>query len=423
MADTAPVEPPGKRSTVVRDTEPTKGGSKTEPTCVSMATFFWILPHLFNGYTLKLSDENMPLVFKRLESKGNTDKALNRINEQKTKGTFHSIKPIIFQQGNFHLRLGVFISLCQGVLNNFGRPLVLKLVIDAAMPGSNYTDQDIISIVMVFGAVIFFEVFCNVHVRQIVSTEFCSSVVSWLVPVIHQKIMRVRPSWTYVDKAGASREKSKASFNNESAIIGNDIIRGFEEVKWTCAIVQNSVGMIAGIVALFILLGWNCLVGIGVMAIVLTCNLQIAKCSERVTKKELEATDSRMSTMKEVIDGIQQVKLGAWEENYLSSLSAKRAHEIGFTLRARLFQICNVGMGRGCPILAGCMTFVFMGLQNIHPSGTSICVTCRIQLYENAVDRPANEFHSIVYAKFDSWSYFHLLKPARDEACKYIGFR
>ena len=105
MADTAPVEPSGKRPTVVRDTEPTKGGGKTEPTCVSMATFFWILPHLINGYTLKLSDENMPLVFKRLESKGNTGKALKRINEQKSKGIFHSIKPIIFQQGNFHLRL------------------------------------------------------------------------------------------------------------------------------------------------------------------------------------------------------------------------------------------------------------------------------------------------------------------------------
>ena len=151
----------------------------------------------------------MPLVFKRLESKGNTDKALKRINEQKSKGTFHSIKPIIFQQDNFHLRLGVFVSICQGVLNNFGRPLVLKLVIDAAMPDSNYTDQDIISIVIVFGAVIFFEVFCNVHVRQIVSTEFCSSVVSWLVPVIHQKIMRVRPSWTYVDKAEAIPRKIK----------------------------------------------------------------------------------------------------------------------------------------------------------------------------------------------------------------------
>ena len=126
------------------------------------------------------------------------------------------------------------------------------------MPDSNYTDQDIISIVIVFGAVIFFEVFCNVHVRQLVSTEFCSSVVSWLVPVIHQKIMRVSPEGAYVDKVEATHEKSKKSFNNESAIIGNDIIRGFEEVKWTCAIVQNSVGMIAGIVALFILLGWNC---------------------------------------------------------------------------------------------------------------------------------------------------------------------
>ena len=122
----------------------------------------------------------------------------------------------------------------------------------------------------------------------------------------------------------------------------------------------------------------------------------IAKCSERVTKKELEATDSRMSTMKEVIDGIQQVKLGAWEENYLSLLSAKRAYEIGFTLRARLFQICNVGMGQApntCWLYDVCL---YGTTEYSTPSGTSICVTCRIQLYENAVDRPANEFHSIV---------------------------
>ena len=79
------------------------------------------------------------------------------------------------------------------------------------MPDSNYTDQDIISIVIVFGAVIFFEVFCNVHVRQIVSTEFCSSVVSWLVPVIHQKIMRVSPEGAYVDDGGDHEKSKKAS--------------------------------------------------------------------------------------------------------------------------------------------------------------------------------------------------------------------
>ena len=54
--------------------------------------------------------------------------------------------------------------------------------------------------------------------------------------------------------------------------------------------------------------GLKLFAGIGVMAIVLTAICTV-KCSER-NQKRLEATDSRMSTMKEVIDGIQQVKLG-----------------------------------------------------------------------------------------------------------------
>ena len=187
--------------------------------------------------------------------------------------------------------------------------------------------------------------------------------------VIHQKSMRISGMGDHGKRMAKKKQEKKAdekeaTSNNESAIIGNDVIRGFEDVKWTCAIFQN-FGLAAGLVALAILLGWNCLIGIGVMIIVLSANWQIAKCSEQVTKKELEATDSRMSTMKEVIDGIQQVKFGAWEENYLSLLGSKRNYEIGFTLKARLYQILNMTLGRGCPIIAGCMTFVYMGLQNV----------------------------------------------------------
>ena len=348
-----------------------------EPSCLSLATFFWVFPYLVSGYLLNLTGDNMPQVFRRLNSKTNCESALKDINERKKCNQFQSIKPILFKQGRSHLMLGIFISCLQGILNNFGRPLVLKLVIDAAMPESSLTEEEIIPIVILFGVVIFFEGFCTVHVRQIISSEYCSSVVSWLVPVIHQKSMRISGMGDHGKEDGKRKNKKKkkadekeATSNNESAIIGNDVIRGFEEVKWTCAIFQNFVGLAAGLVALAILLGWNCLIGIGVMIIVLSANWQIAKCSEQVTKKELEATDSRMSTMKEVIDGIQQVKFGAWEENYLSLLGSKRNYEIGFTLKARLYQILNMTLGRGCPIIAGCMTFVYMGLQNVplHPA-------------------------------------------------------
>jgi ATP-binding cassette, subfamily C (CFTR/MRP), member 1 len=364
----------GKKKIAKKDGVPSAKTTNVEPSCISLTTFFWVFPYLIRGYFLNLDSTSMPSIFQRLGSKANCEVALEKINEKMKKNQFTSIKSVVFQHSRTHLVLGIIISVAQGILNNFGRPLVLKLVIDAAMPESNLTEQEVIPVVILFGIVIFLEGICTVQVRQILSSEYCSTLVSWLVPVIHQKSMRIagNSSALYGNTSKISKKNVKEgpTSNNESSIIGNDIIRGFEELKWTCGIVQHSVGLIAGVVALFFLLGWNCLIGIAVMILVLSLNLQIAKCSEKVTKKELEATDSRMSTMKEVIDGIQQVKFGGLEENYLSLLSSKRAHEIGFTLKARLFQICNVTLGRGCPIIAGCMTFVFMGLQNVplHPA-------------------------------------------------------
>ena len=247
----------------VPSSKTTNKTTNVEPSCISLTTFFWVFPYLISGYLLNLNSTNMPSIFQRLGSKANCEIALEKINEKMKKNQFTSIKSVIFQHGRFHLVLGIMISIAQGILNNLGRPLVLKLVIDAAMPESNLTEQEVVPVVILFGIVIFLEGICTVQVRQVLSSEYCSTLVSWLVPVIHQKSMRIAGTtsslYDNTSKTSKKNIKEGPTSNNESAIIGNDIIRGFEEIKWTCGIVQHSVGLISGVVALFFLLGWTAL--------------------------------------------------------------------------------------------------------------------------------------------------------------------
>ena len=168
---------------------------------------------------IKLTGDNMPQVFRRLNSKTNCESALKDINERKKCNQFQSIKPILFKQGRSHLMLGIFISCLQGILNNFGRPLVLKLVIDAAMPESSLTEEEIIPIVILFGVVIFFEGFCTVHVRQIISSEYCSSVVSWLVPVILQISSRISGMGDHGKEDGKRKNKKKKLMRKRQQVI------------------------------------------------------------------------------------------------------------------------------------------------------------------------------------------------------------
>ena len=160
-----------------------------------------------------------------------------------------------------------------------------------------------------------------------------------------------------------SSSESKEKSSNETVLIGNDLIRSFEELRWLCNFPQNCVGLISGTIALFVLLGPSCLVGILVMAVLLCINWRIAKCSENITKQELKATDRRMGVLKEVVGNIEQVKFGAWEESYLNLIENKRFQETDYIFSARRYQIVNMTLGRCCPIFAGCATFFFMGLK------------------------------------------------------------
>ena len=334
-----------------------KKKKRREPGCCSQANFLWVYPYLMIGYTKSLTVDKMPPLFSRFESKVRTVEAINHFDKNKEDGALARLKSTFWYQNRFTFNAGLCVSVCQGLLNNLGRPLVLKLVIDAAMPSTSLSFSQAVWVVLLFGAVIFLEGLSTVNVRQILANEVASNILSWLIPLIHQKSMRISSS-----SGPALKGDKNASSTNESAIIGNDLIRGFSEVKWMCNLPQNVVGFVAGITALALLLGWNCLVGILVMAIVLLINWQVAKCSEKITKQELTATDARIVSLKEVIGGIEQVKFGAWEEPYLNLLEKKRLLETHYILKARRYQIVNMALGRCCPILAGCATFVYMGL-------------------------------------------------------------
>eukprot|EP00948_MAST-09A_sp_MAST-9A-sp1_P003381 g3381.t1 len=351
-----------------------------EPGYCSLLFYFWLIPLLVLGFKLQLKPQHMPKLFRRFQSKKNAKAIDNSIEEHKAKGNGNpkiDVRSLLYRSGSSYWTVGIFFAFCQGFLNCLGRPLTLKLVIDAALPDSGYSVVQIILVTILFGVVIFAEGLCMVTGRQILTSEFATYGMSFLVPLIHAKSMKISSGARAIEEKESSPKKKKndsatATSTNESTLIGTDLITGFELFKWACLLPQNVFGLIAGLIALALLLGVPCLVGICLMLIILACNYRFAQWTALQNKSELAKTDDRISTMKEILTGIQQVKYGAFEEEYFDLVEEHRYEETGHMLKARLYQIVSMTMGRGSPILAGCATFVFMSLTGYPLEASSV---------------------------------------------------
>jgi ABC-type multidrug transport system fused ATPase/permease subunit len=353
-----------------------------EPRCCSLAFFTWTVPYLVKGYSRALERKDLPKCFDRFVAINNLRRVVPKwerlaAQAEQNGGGPPSLTSILWGEIANTFPLGLFLAILQGVLNCLARPLVLKMVIEAAMPDSTYTAHESLFTILAFGAVVFLEGFCTVNTRQTLACETGNNLLSWMIPLIHYKAMKVSSSQPRrrgggAEEPSAGKTQTTAHSSNESAIIGNDLIMGYEQFRWNCLFPQNLVGLIAGLIGLVILLGFPCVLGVSVMVTVLMANWFIAKCSKAAHDIQLQHSDARLHSMKEVLNGIQQVKYNAWEEPYLNVLEKTRMRETKYILRTRLLHIVNMTLGRASPIFAGCATFCYMALMGYPMSAPQV---------------------------------------------------
>ena len=112
----------------------------------------------------------------------------------------------------------------------------------------------------------------------------------------------------------AALATQKKSIPDESAIVGNDIVRVHEEWKWGCLLPFVISAMIGGVSVLIYILGASSFVVFSVMGVILVVNMYLARIVKRIEKDDLAMGDARMKIMNTIINTIRGIKIMGWEE-------------------------------------------------------------------------------------------------------------
>jgi len=253
----------------------------------------------------------------------------------------------------------------------------------------NQDDLNVIILLICLGATVLVEGWCKVTTQTILHTDLCTKTIAWIIPLIQRKATRINTYEEEEEEEEEEEDNGKEENNkkleeknkkneegednktsSEVSLIGNDCIRSFELAKYAFEIPKMIAGLMSGIIALVILLGFPSIIGLLTMALALTLNRIAAKKSKPVSEKDLQAADMRLSSMREIIESITQVKFMCWEQQYMELLTQLRNDECRWILLYRLLIVASLTIGRASPVLASCATFVYMGIQGTLEANT-----------------------------------------------------
>jgi ABC-type multidrug transport system fused ATPase/permease subunit len=240
---------------------------------------------------------------------------------------------------------GAIASILHGFINTGARPVCLYLAVEAVSAGAQVKALWLVFLVT---ASVLLEGIVHVYVRHTLSDDCMTTYVSAAIMLMqHKAIMR-----------GPSSE-----LQQENSIVGNDIIRTFENGKMCYWGLMSPGNIFIGIITLYWAIGSSCLVGVAVMFFILLVTLKLSEWAKRAEAANLAAADRRMSIMEVMIKGIKAVKMMAWEPNYLSLLDEVRAKECKYIKDFRLPYQQSINLGKASPVLGACASFLFMALR------------------------------------------------------------
>ena len=196
--------------------------------------------------------------------------------------------------------VGCVVGCIQGLLNTVARPLLLKLLL------SEFADGDVetvgtarpVLLVVGIGLMLLAEGICGVDSKHLLSDRLGTMFVTITSTLIQAK---------------ASRLRCRPDSMQESGLMGNDVVRTFENLKFSTLGPMAVSGLLGGVVVLLLSLGWIALIGLAVMTAILLLNLRFARLAKNAEARDLAAADYRLMLTKQLIHGAKAVKFASWE--------------------------------------------------------------------------------------------------------------
>ncbi|XP_078381052.1 multidrug resistance-associated protein 1-like [Oculina patagonica] len=104
-------------------------------------------------------------------------------------------------------------------------------------------------------------------------------------------------------------------------------------------------------------MGWSIYVGLGVMVVFTPLNFLIGRMVNNLQVKQMSEKDDRIKIINEVLNGIKVLKLYAWEESFLSIINNKRARELKYLLKSRMWRSLLTFIYNSLPTMVAVSTF------------------------------------------------------------------
>ena len=308
--------------------------------CLGSVLMLEVLPKVSSGYRSPLKESSVPRIPEYATSSVLIERAEREWAEQVKRGPKKaSVFMVIWKLHGFALIASVLCGVCQGVVSTVYKPLMLKMLIEAvADPAVSNDTVFVMAVALSFG--ILLEGVLQAHAKQLGTGYVGSRFVTWAMTLVHRKSMRV---------SDAAVQQSGLVASN---IIGNDIIRLFEEWKWMVLLPYVVTSLIGGVCVLAYTLGVASVFGFIVMFGIVAANFYLTEVLKKIKAKDFKCGDTRVSLMKEVLDGIKAIKMMAWEYPFQGDLNKARDTEAKYVRKYRLFQVSSINLGRSSPSLS-----------------------------------------------------------------------
>ena len=107
-------------------------------------------------------------------------------------------------------------------------------------------------------------------------------------------------------------------------LISNDIQRFDAAVRFFPNICMAPLAVLTACVVLVYLIGWEALVGLALLAVLIIFQSKAAKLISNLRKKVAELADQRIKLLNEIVRNIRAVKMYAWEEHFKVKVGSVR---------------------------------------------------------------------------------------------------
>ncbi|KAJ3103717.1 Multidrug resistance-associated protein 1 [Phlyctochytrium planicorne] len=192
----------------------------------------------------------------------------------------------------------------------------------------------------------------NAYVMQ-TSCAIGVSIKGMLTAALYRKSLRLSGS-------GRAKFPSGTMLNLVSTDLGR-IEMAFTQINfiWTFP-----MWFLVTVILMTRIIGWQGLVGIGVMLMFLPLQWFMIRKLMHLRKETAEVADTRMKPPQltsEILQGIRIIKYFAWEPNFLKRISDLRFTELGFVKSAAYIRSVIQSLGFGIPAISSAVTFLVYG--------------------------------------------------------------